>query len=702
MTPSTLGKYQIIRTLGKGGMGCVYEALDPTLDRRVAIKQLGDHVADDPDMVARFMREAKSAAGASHANNVGIYAVEEHDGQAFIVMELVTGESLAENLRREGRLTPLRALEIVRDVAAGLAVAHDRGIVHRDIKPGNIMITDDGRVKLTDFGIAAVLFEQSELTAAGHVLGTPGYMAPEACRGEPIDHRADLFALGIVLYEMLAGVTPFETKSPVEAIQQIAEARMPPIRSLIALDEGLEHLLGDLLTRDPEDRLHDCATLIARIDAYLGGTDETTTASYPAAHEGSDAPDVRIRVRDDREEGGGFPFVTVFAWVAALVLIALVLYPVLTAKKSSGRSDGTETDAPQTREVAHSGSGGSDRSGEGSGTGRPGGPSGGGTAPKLEVDGMINPPDPVPYQGSGETQVVGEEAHADEDKDYLDQEFEAEPPLIGSPSPGRVTEPMPAPDPEPEPDLDTVTTTIRNVALSLDIDPGVRAAARESLEDIVPEDVRLRTGGGGLKSHERLSLHFEEVRIQGPGSLIEGFLILELTTKRRDCPHIVSRLVSFRHPNRENAFRKAIRSMEEPLRAGFEDTDTEGSIALLVTGYRAIGAALEETLTEVLSRGQEIQHACEAEHRVLAGGEEIPVVPGCDRVLLIEVSEIVAERGRRSARMLGSLTVRLYDQERWLGEEIFSLELNLTGFEDDIHKTVSDIRRWLKRNKGLP
>ncbi|MDJ0840671.1 MAG: serine/threonine-protein kinase [Acidobacteriota bacterium] len=329
-----LGAYRLLRVLGRGGMGTVYEAHDPRLDRHVAVKQLSDHVSGDPNIKQRFLREARSAAGLNHANIVAVHAIEEADGADFIVMELVEGESLAALLKREGRLPAAHAAGILRDVTAGLAAAHDKGIIHRDIKPGNIMITKKGNVKLADFGIAATIGVGEKLTATGQLVGTPGYLSPESCRGEAVDHRADIFALGIVFYEMLSGVSPFQSDSPVDMIRKIAEARVPDIDSLVVLDDEPKEILAKMIQGEPGDRFADCHGLIDRLDAYLiaRGDRKTVRATPPVVVKKSPA---------------WKPFLLPLAAAVALVVAGLMIRqvvrsmpagPDLEDKPATGRS----------------------------------------------------------------------------------------------------------------------------------------------------------------------------------------------------------------------------------------------------------------------------------------------------------------------------------------------------------------------------
>ncbi len=268
---TTIGHYQIIGELGRGGMGVVYKAHEQSLNRFVAIKMLGDQVVNDPNLRARFLREARSAAALNHPNIIQIYFVGEDQGRPFFAMEYVAGVSLAQVIRAERQLNPKRAAGILLQAASGLARAHDQGIIHRDIKPGNIMIDNHGLVKLADFGIAHVVEAGDKLTATGQFLGTPGYLSPEVCLGRPVEKRSDLFSLGIVYYEMLTGQTPFRSDSPLQMLREVVETQVPDPRGLNAGVDMESHLiLMKMVAKSPDQRYPDCHHLIAELKRYLG------------------------------------------------------------------------------------------------------------------------------------------------------------------------------------------------------------------------------------------------------------------------------------------------------------------------------------------------------------------------------------------------------------------------------------------------
>lgn len=261
----SIGSYQILSELGRGGMGVVYKAYEPALGRTVALKMLNDGIAHQPGLVERFYREARAMATLSDPNVVQIYAVGEHNGAPFFVMEYIDGESLGGRLKRE-RLSVQESRKLLKQAASGLQAAHEMGLIHRDIKPGNLMLTQKGTVKVTDFGIALAEGSGERLTGTGGIVGTPGYLSPEACLGEPIDIRTDVFALGVVFYEMLTGRLPFDDKSPYALMAAVVQAQIPDVRTLNSeVDTQTMTILSKMLARRPDDRFQSCAALVAAL-----------------------------------------------------------------------------------------------------------------------------------------------------------------------------------------------------------------------------------------------------------------------------------------------------------------------------------------------------------------------------------------------------------------------------------------------------
>jgi serine/threonine-protein kinase len=253
--PAQFGRFRVLDVLGRGAMGVVYRAEDPALGRIVAIKTVTLTGTDEEraHFEARFLQEARAAGGIGHPSIVTIYDVGREGDVAFMAMELLDGRELRD-LVRGGSLAPSEAVEIAAQVAEALAAAHERGVIHRDVKPGNIMVLDNSRVKIMDFGIAR-LREPAVKTATGMMLGSPRYMSPEQVSGEPFDHRADIFSLGVVLYEMLTGVTPFAGDDITQLMFQVVNAAVvPPSHVNRALPPVLDYILARALKKKPEER----------------------------------------------------------------------------------------------------------------------------------------------------------------------------------------------------------------------------------------------------------------------------------------------------------------------------------------------------------------------------------------------------------------------------------------------------------------
>ncbi len=250
-----LAGYRLIRLAGRGGMGEVFEAEDPRLDRRVAIKTMRRELMNDEASVARFIREARAVARLNHPNIVQIFQIGEERGLLFFVMEWVDGETVSQLLKRAGVLDPDKALDILEQAAAGLGYAHGNGVIHRDIKPGNLMLDRAGRVKIADFGLAKMLESDAQMTVSGTSLGSPSYMSPEQARGEAVDHRSDIYSLGITLYQMVAGQLPHTATTPMSVMMKHVQDPLPEPPALQSLRGGsVLALIKRITEKNPADR----------------------------------------------------------------------------------------------------------------------------------------------------------------------------------------------------------------------------------------------------------------------------------------------------------------------------------------------------------------------------------------------------------------------------------------------------------------
>jgi serine/threonine protein kinase len=342
-----LGSYEVVAPIGAGGMGEVYKARDTKLDRDVAVKVLPEHLAKDPDALARFEREAKAVAALSHPNILAIHDFGTHEGTAYAVAELLEGETLRARLEESGALAPKKVVQIAADIARGLAAAHDKSIVHRDLKPENVFLTTDGQVKILDFGLAKQLVAptdqdagRTELRSAsdadqasvratsaaeaatelqtdpGMVMGTVGYMAPEQVRGHHADARSDIFALGCVLFEMATGGRAFQRETNAETMTAILREEPPELATdgrtvSPALDEVVRHCLE----KRPEERFQSARDLAFALRALSGSQ---TTSGRAAVAAPDDVTGGRRRV---------LPWVAMAALVVAAFLAGRLSIP---------------------------------------------------------------------------------------------------------------------------------------------------------------------------------------------------------------------------------------------------------------------------------------------------------------------------------------------------------------------------------------
>ena len=298
MVGQILSHYKILSEISRGGMGIVYRAMDTKLNREVAIKILPPELVTDPERKRRFLQEAQSAAALHHPHIATVFEIDEEDGVIFIVMELIEGDKLSEALQQE-RLPVARTLELVTEVAEGLALAHEKGIVHRDLKPGNVMVTKQGHAKIIDFGLAKLVepLEGSDAeaeTAAraetdpGKVMGTLSYMSPEQARGSRVDHRSDIFSLGVVLHEMLTGQPPFKGATGADTLSAILKEPVPRLPALGAevsteAASDLQRTVDKSLAKDPGKRYQTMSDLVVDLRALWRRVESGSMASVTAA-----------------------------------------------------------------------------------------------------------------------------------------------------------------------------------------------------------------------------------------------------------------------------------------------------------------------------------------------------------------------------------------------------------------------------------
>lgn len=273
------GRYRIEGRLGSGGMSTVHLATDERLERKVAVKLLAEHLADDPAFVSRFRHEALAAARLVHPHVVQVFdfGLDESSHRHFIVMEHVAGSSCSEILRDRGSLAADEVSRITADAAEGLGYAHRHGVIHRDVKPGNLLVAESGRVKLADFGIAKAT-EQSSVTQVGSVLGTAAYLAPEQARGAEADPRCDIYALGVVAYQLASGKLPYEATSLSELVLVQQQGPPPRLDKLDpAIPEGLATVVESALSPDPDMRPQDANELSVMLRGGQGGLSTAAT-----------------------------------------------------------------------------------------------------------------------------------------------------------------------------------------------------------------------------------------------------------------------------------------------------------------------------------------------------------------------------------------------------------------------------------------
>ena len=314
------GPYEILGSVGAGGMGEVYRARDPRLGREVAVKVLPPQFAGDPDRLRRFELEARAAGALNHPNVLGVLDLGSENGHPYVVSELLEGETLRQRLR-VAALTPKKAMEVAVQIAHGLAAAHDKGIVHRDLKPENLFVTREGRLKILDFGLAKLSRDGSPedevtlasgdtpaagdgaATEAGAILGTVGYMSPEQVRGLPADARSDIFSFGVVLYEMVSGRRPFARDTHAETLTAILKDDPPELAETHPnVPPALERVVRRCLEKSPDERFHSARDVAYAIDALSSSSPGRAVPGPVAA-----APRARRVLTRPRRRAAGPP-----------------------------------------------------------------------------------------------------------------------------------------------------------------------------------------------------------------------------------------------------------------------------------------------------------------------------------------------------------------------------------------------------------
>ncbi len=319
------GRYRLEAKLGSGGMSTVYLARDTTLDRSVAVKVMHREMSEQEDQLQRFRQEARAVAKLSHPNVVAVIDAGEDGGHPYIVFEYVEGETLKQRINRVGALDPQEALAYAIEIARGLTVAHNRNMVHRDIKPQNVLIDSEGRAKLTDFGISRQL-EQDGMTATGRVLGTTDYVAPEQAMGHPVDQRSDIYSLGVVLYEMLVGQVPFHADSQVGVAMKHVNEELPDVQQRRPeLSAATAMVVERATAKDPAQRYQEVGELIDDLGTAL----EVEAARAGATTSEATSVLEAVAPAERKLSGGGGRGRWSWLLIALLVLVAAAVLGVL-------------------------------------------------------------------------------------------------------------------------------------------------------------------------------------------------------------------------------------------------------------------------------------------------------------------------------------------------------------------------------------
>lgn len=337
------GRYRLQSLIATGGMGEVWHAYDEVILRDVAIKILKQEYLGDPGFLERFRTEARLAAMVNHEGIANIFDYGEDGGSAYLVMELVPGESLAKIIERDSTVPVEKVLDIISQTARALQAAHERGLIHRDIKPGNLLITPDHQVKITDFGIARVA-DQVSLTATGQVMGTVQYLAPEQATGKPATAATDIYALGVVAYEALSGKRPFTGSSQMEiAMAHINEA---PPELPESIDEGVRRLIMRSLAKNPDQRQANALTMAVEAEALMRAPRRLNTGTkvMPTVRPIADPTEVISQVKTEGDKPVAWPWISLIAFLLVTAITLLVAMVI-------GSSQPTPTSSPTSSET---------------------------------------------------------------------------------------------------------------------------------------------------------------------------------------------------------------------------------------------------------------------------------------------------------------------------------------------------------------
>ncbi len=293
----TIGAYQVVEQIGRGGMATVFKAYQPSMDRYVAIKILPSHFTEDESFVGRFNQEARTLARLEHPHILPVHDYGEQEGTTYLVMRYIKAGTLKDLITRKGPMEPGEAARVLGEVSSALDYAHSQDVIHRDIKPSNILIDDRGNTFLTDFGIAKLVAETAQFTASGAVIGTPAYMSPEQGLGQPVDHRSDLYSLGVVLYELLTGRVPFEAETPLAVLLKHVNAPLPLPRQIRPeLPEAVERVILKAMAKAPDDRFQSAQQMVDALAAAAAKPVEIDSQPLPP-----DPSEVATLLRDIKE-----------------------------------------------------------------------------------------------------------------------------------------------------------------------------------------------------------------------------------------------------------------------------------------------------------------------------------------------------------------------------------------------------------------